>query len=348
MSSPQPETTAPESKTSEHPTPDAILQLGTAFWASKTLLSAVELGVFTALAERPATVAELAEKLGLHARGARDFLDTLVSLHMLRRDGDRYDNTPETALFLDRAKPSYMGGILEMANARLYGFWGALTTALKTGEPQNEARHHPDYFAEIYRDPARLRGFASAMTAVSMGSAAVIAEKFDWSAVRSFVDVGCAQGAVPFTLARRHPHLTGIGFDLPQIGPIFEEFTTQWRERVRFAGGDFFADPLPTADVVIFGHILHDWDLAGKKKLLRKAYEALPAGGYVIVYDEIIDNDRSQNAFGLLMSLNMLIETPGGFDYTVADGTGWIVEAGFREVSHVPLAGPTSMLVGRK
>jgi hypothetical protein len=331
-------------------TPEHIMQLGLGFWASKTLLSAVELGVFSALANAPADLPTLQGKLGLHPRAARDFLDTLVALKLLERQDGIYSNTVETDLFLDRAKPSYIGGVMEMANARLYGFWGSLTEALRTGEHQNEAKHGTDFFAATYADPERLRGFATAMSAVSAGPARLIAEKFDWGSYQTFMDLGAAQGMVPVTLAREHAHLTGIGFDLPQVQPVFEAFVAQQglADRVRFQAGDFFKDELPKADVIVMGHILHDWDLAAKKMLLKKSFDALPAGGAVIVYDAVIDDDRRENAFGLLMSLNMLIETTGGFDYTGAECQTWMREAGFAETRVEPLAGPDSMVIGMK
>ncbi len=331
-------------------TPEHILQLGLGFWASKTLLSAVELGVFSELAKAPADLPTLQKNLGLHRRSAGDFLDALVALKLLNRADGLYSNSAETNLFLDRAKPSYVGGVLEMANARLYGFWGSLTDALRTGEHQNEARHDVDVFGATYADPARLKSFLAAMSSVSSAPANAIAEKFDWKGYSSFADVGAAQGMVPVTLARRHPHLSGIGFDLPQVQPIFEEFVARngLADRVRFCAGDFFRDPLPMAEVIVMGHILHDWDLAAKKALLRKAYDALPDDGAVIVYDAIIDDDRRENAFGLLMSLNMLIETTGGFDYTGADCQDWMYEAGFRDMRIEHLAGPESMVVGYK
>jgi precorrin-6B methylase 2 len=332
-------------------TPEQILQVGFGFWGSKTLLSAIELGVFSELTGGSASEEDLRTRLGLHERSSRDFLDALVALGMLQRGPDGYSNTPATDLFLDRAKPSYVGGILEMANARLYGFWGSLTEALRTGELQNEAKGGgEDLFAALYKDPDRLRGFLAGMTGISVGAALAIAEKFPWERYQTFCDVGAAQGAVPVHVALRHAHLTGIGFDLPQVGPIFEDFVASFglQDRVRFAGGDFFADPLPSADVLVMGHILHDWGMEDKRKLLRKAHDALPDGGALIVYEAIIDDERRESAFGLLMSLNMLIETREGFDYTGADCCGWMAEAGFRE-SHVqPLAGPDSMVVGIK
>ena len=330
--------------------PDAILQLGLGFWGSKTLLSAVELGLFTALAEGPLDLATLTARLKLHPRAARDFLDALVALGMLERSGGRYANTPATGSFLDRRKPAYLGGILEMANARLYPFWGALTEALRTGEPQNEAKQGRDLFDELYNDPTALAEFLKAMTGLSLGSARAIAGTFPWAGSRSFVDIGTAQGALAATLAKAHPHLTGIGFDLPAVRPHFEAFVADHglSSRLSFQGGDFFVDPLPAADVIVMGHVLHDWGLEKKHQLIGKAHRALPAGGSLIVYETIIDDDRRKNAFGLLMSLNMLIETREGFDYTAADCIGWMKQAGFAETRVEPLAGPESMVIGIK
>jgi len=332
-------------------TPDQIMQLGLGFWGSKTLLSAIELGVFSTLASGPAGEEDLRRRLDLHERSSRDFLDALVALGMLERGPRGYRNTAATDFFLDRAKPSYVGGLLEMANARLYGFWGSLTEALHTGELQNEAKGGgEDLFAALYADPDRLRGFVAAMSAISAGAALAIAQKFPWDRHHTFCDVGSAQGAVPVHVALAHRHLTGIGFDLAPVGPIFEDFVASFglEERVRFVAGDFFADPLPAADVLVMGHILHDWGMDDKLKLLRSAHDTLPDGGALIVYDAIIDDERRENAFGLLMSLNMLIETREGFDYTGADCRGWMAEVGFRESYVEPLVGPDSMVVAVK
>jgi hypothetical protein len=334
-----------------HPSPERILQTGFAYWPSKVLLTAVELGVFTELAKGPGSFDALSRRLGLHPRSARDFLDTLVALGFLSRAGDRYGNTAETDLFLDRGKPSYIGGILEMSNQRLYGFWNHLTQALRTGEPQNEVRGGgPGLFDQLYADPARLKQFLAAMTGISRGANMAIAQRFPWSQYKTFVDVGTAQGDLAAQVALANPHLRGMGFDLPQVGPIFQDYVTALgiADRVRFEAGSFFEVPLPKADVVMMGHILHDWDLPTKQMLVKKAFDAVPAGGALIVYESIIDDDRSTNAFGLMMSLNMLIETPGGFDYTGADCAAWMREAGFSTTRVEPLVGPDSMVVGIK
>lgn len=331
-------------------TPAGILELGLGFWASKTLLSAIELGVFTELAKQPMDCQQLTEKLGLHSRSSRDFFDALVALGMLKRDNGLYSNTAETDFFLDRSKPTYAGGMLEMANARLYGFWGALTEALRSGEPQNEIKRGQNLFDALYSDPARLRLFLQGMSGISMGAARAIAAKFPWGDYKTFLDIGCAQGCLPVQVALVHPHIFGGGFDLPAVQPVFEEYVAAQglSSRLRFHVGDFTRDPLPSADVLVFGHILHDWNLEEKRLLIGKAYEALPSGGAVIIYEALIDDDRRSNAFGLLMSLNMLIETSDGFDYTGADCSGWLRDAGFRETRVEHLVGPDSMVIGIK
>jgi hypothetical protein len=333
------------------PTPDQILQTGLAFWASKTLLSAVEMEVFTELAKHPQDLETLTGRLGLHPRSSRDFLDALVALGFLERDGGIYSNTPSTDLFLDKHKPSYIGGMLEMANRRLFLHWNKLTTALRTGEPQGEGGPNAaDTFASLYADPERLKVFLRAMTGVSRGANMAIAAKFPWANYKTVADAGPAQGDLLVQVALKNPNLSGIGMDLPEVAPVFEEYVEAngLSSRLRFQAGSFFNEPLPKAEVIMMGHILHDWDLEEKRMLIAKAYEAIPEGGALMVYDAMIDDDLRKNAFGLLMSLNMLIETPGGFDYTGADCMGWMRDAGFSQTRIEHLVGPDSMVVGIK
>lgn len=341
-----------DKRMSGQPSPEHILQIGLGFFASKTLLSAVEMEVFTEIAAKPADLETLQGRLRLHPRSAKDFLDALVALGFLQRENGTYRNTPATDLFLDKNKPSYIGGILEMANLRLFRFWDSLTEALRTGQLQNEAKNgEMPFFEALYADPQRLKNFLKAMSGLSRGSNLAIAAKFPWSSYQSVLDLGTAQGDTIVQITKAHPHLTGIGFDLPEVGPIFEEYVEDngLSSRVKFVSGSFFSDPLPVgSDVITMGHILHDWSLEEKKSLIAKAYAALPPGGAFLVYESLIDDDRSQNAFGLLMSLNMLIETPGGFDYTGADCQGWMKEAGFRQTRVEHLVGPESMVVGIK
>jgi ketosteroid isomerase-like protein/SAM-dependent methyltransferase len=328
-----------------------IIQLGLGFWPARVVQSAVELGVFTELAVAPGNGSELSERLGLHPRGTRDFLDTLVSLGLLAREGDRYRNTAAAASFLDRATPeTYLGGILELAGELWYPSWGRLTTALRTGEPQNNTGEgDTDSFGVLYADPDRARRFGRAMAAGAAASAGALADRLRWEEVRTVVDIGCSAGALLATVLTRHSHLTGVGFDLAPVGPGFEETAKEFglAGRMSFMAGDFFADALPAADVLVLGHVLHDWDLATKRTLLRKAREALAPGGRVVIYDTLIDDDRRERTQSLLMSLHMLLESPGGFDYTEADCLAWLAEAGFRDCSVEHLAGPDYLVTGR-
>jgi hypothetical protein len=327
---------------------DRFVQLGLGFWSAKVLLTAVELGVYSVLAaEGPADATTLAARLGLHPRGARDFFDSQVALGLLERTAGVYANTRDADLYLDRAKDTYIGGLLEIAQEQWYGSWGNLTEALRTGKPQNNLGAG-DPFAALYADPEVASRFQKAMTGGSMAASQALAKTFPWHKYGSVVDVGCSEGILLNTVLTAHPHLSGTGMDLPPVGADFDRTVKRagLAARMRFVPGDFFTDPLPAAEVVVFGRVLHDWDLATKRMLLRKAYEALPPGGAVVVYEAMIDDDRRRNVFGLLTSLHMLLESPGGFDYTSADCRGWMTEAGFAECVTVPLDGPVSMVVG--
>ena len=336
-------------------TPQRILEVGIGFWPAKVLLSAVELGLFSALGASSRTAEELRVILGLDPRAVPDFPDALVALGFLERDGlgaaARYRNTPESAAFLDRRSPRYVGGFLEMANARLYPFWGDLTEALRTGKPQNELkRTGTSMFAELYRDPRRLEQFMDAMGGISAGTFAAFAEKFDFSSYRTLCDVGGATGLLSCLVAAQHEHLRCTTLDLAVVTPIAERriAAAGLGDRVRARAIDFFAEPLPKADVVTMGMILHDWNLEKKLHLIRVAYDALPAGGALVAIEHLIDDARRKNAFGLMMSLNMLIEFGDAFDFTGADFREWCTETGFRSVEILPLAGPACAAIARK
>ncbi|GAB3435957.1 methyltransferase [Flindersiella endophytica] len=330
-----------------------VVHTGLGFWDAGVLMSAVQLGVFADLARRPdATLDELTERLGLHPRGARDFLDALVALRLLEREGGRYRNTAAAGTYLDPAKPeSDVSGFLGFVHGRFYQTWADLPQALLTGEPQSDiTAGGMDAFKALYADPERVRRFQRAMHGASLGAKLVLSEKFPWDKYHTVADIGSVAGPLLIRLASRHRHLRGIGFDLPPVQPWFEEAVTEagLASRLRFQAGDFFTHPLPSADVIVLGHVLHDWDLSTKKTLLGKAFAALPPGGAVLVYDGMIDDDRRENIHGLLTSLHMLLVSPGGYDYTSADCLGWLRETGFEACYAERLAGPESMVVGHK
>jgi hypothetical protein len=331
------------------------MEVGLGFFPAKTLLSAVDLGLFTKLGSDSITGRELQERLGLSDRANPDFFDALVALKFLDRDGDgpeaRYRNTPETAVFLDRSKPDYIGGVLEMANARLYGFWGDLTEGLRTGRAQNEIKHTGvPVFQELYSQPERLEQFMDAMTGLSAANFTALAEKFDFSRYQTLCDVGGATGQLSMIVARRHPHLRCLTTDMPVVTAIAERkiAAAGLTDRVSARSVDIFSEPLPCADVITMGMILHDWNLEKKMRLIQAAYDALPAGGAFVVIETLIDDARRENVFGLMMSLNMLVEFGDAFDYTAADFSRWCRQVGFRETEVIPLAGPASAGVAYK
>jgi len=335
--------------------PSHIMQTATAFFASKVLLTAVGMDLFTTLGDSRLSAARLGEALSLHPRGWYDFFDALVALGFLEREGDgpegRYKNTPQTAAFLNKKSPRYIGGLAEMLNSRLFGFWNDLGTALRSGKPQNETRHGgKPIFEALYANPAALVQFLDAMTGFQAANFELLAQQFDFTRYKTVCDVGGALALLSRIVGARHPHLSFTSFDLPPVMPLAQKHISEagMQGRITAVAGDFFQEDLPKADVVTMGNILHDWNLEKKKTLIAKAYAALPSGGALIVIENIIDDARRENAFGLLMSLNMLIEFGDAFDYTGADFRAWCGHAGFARFDFIRLAGPTSAAIAYK
>jgi len=335
--------------------PSKIMQIGMGFWASKTLLTAVNMSLFTYLAKGELSANKIQNKLGLHNRSLYDFLDTLVALGFLNRSGLKenaiYSNAADAELFLDKNKPSYIGGILEMSNNRLYPFWADLEEGLKTGKPQNETKNGgKSVFEAIYADEDTLREFLKAMGGVQMGNFITFANSFDFSPYHTLCDIGGSGADLSIHVVKNNEHMRCISYDLPPINPVATEnvYKMGLSDKITIRSGDFFEDDFPKADVITMGNILHDWGTDEKKVLIKKAYDALPKGGALIVIENIIDDERNKNAFGLMMSLNMMIETEGGFDFTAEDFEGWAKEAGFSSVSVMPLTGPSSAVIAIK
>lgn len=339
----------------QHVDASRIMQVGMGFWTSKALLTAVNLELFTHLSQGPLTGQDIQQRLDLHERALYDFLDALVALGFLKRTGVRetavYSNTCESGLFLDKNKLSYMGGILEMSNDRLYPFWQHLEEALKTGRPQNELKtSDKPAFEAIYSDQDKTRAFIKAMGAIQMQNFMALATQFDFSPYQTHCDVGGSGGYLSVQIAMNHSHMNCISYDLECVTPIAEEYIDHMglTDRVTAQSGDFMEQDLPQADVITMANVLHDWGEQDKTLLIQKAYDALPAGGALVIIENIIDDDRKENAFGLLMSLNMLIETPEGFDFSAADFEGWARQIGFTDISTLPLNAPSSAVIAIK
>ncbi|MDA2812988.1 methyltransferase [Nocardiopsis sp. RSe5-2] len=323
--------------------PGRILELAMAFYGSRARMAAVELDLFTRVARGPATADELCADLGIHPRGGEDFLDALVALDLLEREDGRYRCTPESAAHLDAAAPGYVGGYARLADAALYPLWGRLTEALRTGRPQVP---EDPAFLQGYRDPDLADRFMGAMDAVNAEAARAIAAGLDWSGVEVVADFGGARGNLAAGLVRAHPHLKAVCVDLPETAPLFERHMDRLGTtgQVAFHAADLLADPLPRADAVVLGHMLHYFGDGDRTELLRRAAGAVGPSGAVLVYDRMIGGDRRGPALSLLGSLNMLLSSDGGREYTVDECRGWMEEAGLR-VERVGPAGPLDTLV---
>lgn len=188
------------------------------------------------------------------------------------------------------------------------------------------------------------------MSGIQGGDFMMLVKKFNFSNYKTLADIGGADGFLSPLTAMHHPQIKCITFDLPPVAPLAEAKLKQFNvaDRVTAASGDFEKDDLPSAEIISMGNILHGLDEEGKMKLLKKEYNALPDNGVFIAIENIIDNDRDKNTFGLLMSLNMLIESGDAFDYTFTDFEKWARQTGFARTELSSLAGSTSAAVAYK
>lgn len=324
---------------------EAILRLGNAFCESQALLTAAELDVFGALHGRPATAGEVAAGLGLPGRGVRDLLDLLTGLGLLVREGGHYRNSAAADAHLVPGRAEYVGGFLRGARANLYPVWGGLTETLRTGEPRTGAAE----FAEMFTDPDAVARYAGIQDGVLRPLVSQIVELVDWAARRSVLDVGGCQGTLMAALVHAHAGLEGHVFDLPGMRPVFDERmrATGAGDRVRFHAGDFFADPLPAADVVVLGHVLHNWDLGRREHLVRSAFAALPPGGLLVVHDRMLDDEKPV-VDNLVASLMMALVTQEGAEYPVSELVELAGGAGFGSVTSHPLGTNETLVICEK
>ncbi|MGI5171063.1 methyltransferase [Spirillospora sp. CA-253888] len=329
--------------------PEPLIGMSTRDCAAKVLHSAVTLGVFGALAQGAADADQAAERIGLHPRMAADFLDALAGLGLLERSDGRYRNAPVAQEYLVPGTPAYLGGFIELTNETLYGTWEKLTDALRTGEPQRLDPDKGGFVGRRHEDPEKMKRFLTGLDAYSDRLGEEIARRGEWSRHRSFVDLGGARGNLAAVLVRAHPHLEATCFDLERTRPLFTEHVTGLglADRISFAGGDFFTDPLPEADVVVLGRILHGFETERRRALLRRVFDAVRPGGTVLIYDRMLDDDRSDPR-RLLSSLHMRLVSPAGSEYRAADCLTWLAEAGFADAAAEPMAGAQTLVVAHR
>jgi SAM-dependent methyltransferase len=309
-----------------------LLRFGNLFCDAQALLTAVRFDLFTVLHEGPADPEAIRRRLGLHGRGLADFLNLLVALDLLEYEDGRYRNTPAADRYLVAGAPEDVSGFLRGAGINLYPVYADLTEAVRTGRPQAVGD-----FESMLDDPIAVGHFVRMMDGLTRRLLEELTRAVDWSGRRSVVDLGGCRGSLAAHLVENVPGLAGHVYDRPQIEPFFDELMAErgLTGRVTFHPGDFFREPVPSGDVLIYGHILHDWDPGRRALLLRKAYDALHPGGLLVIYDRMLPAGRD-NVDNLVTSLNMLLVTEGGAEYTVPEIEEQASAAGFASTSHRP------------
>ncbi|KAA6212581.1 methyltransferase domain-containing protein [Streptomyces albofaciens JCM 4342] len=325
--------------------PLPLMQLATGFWAFKTLATADELGLFGMLDRLGGgTVEECAEELEIGTRPAGMLLTGCAALDLLERRGDgRFVNSALADAYLVPGRPYHFSGWLRMLDQRLYPGWGRLGEAVRTNRPTT---WDPDKQLHLFdtEDPGLLSVFWEAMHAVSSWTAQRLGEVVDLTAGTRLLDVGGGSGAYAIELCRQHPGLKATVYDLPKVCPVADRNIADagLADRIGTHPGDFLAEPaLPGGhDVIVLSMILHDWDEDTNRTLLGKCCAALPPGGTLVISELMVDDDLTGPAPAALMSLNMLVETEGGRNYTAAEYSSWLRDAGFSEVCKVPFEAP--------
>jgi len=335
-------------------TPVPLMQLATAFWGFKTLAAAQELDLFTHVSiSGPCTCEELSQWLRIDRRPAEMLLTGCAALGLLEKDGGRYYNSPLAAKFLVRGTPYFFGGFVEMLDKRLYPGWDKLLEALRTNRPTT---WDPDRQKSLFEaeDPAMLATFWEAMHSLSTFTARVLAEAIDFSPFSRLLDIGGGSAAFDIELCRRYPQLQASVYDLPFVTGIAAHKIADagLPDRIATVPGDFFTDSTyPEGhDVILLSMIMHDWDEARDREILRKCYQALPSGGAVIISGLLVNDEKSGPPPAALMSLNMLIETEGGRNYTPAEYSAWLDALGYRDIHTVwfEAAGANGAVIGYK
>jgi hypothetical protein len=328
----------------------SVIEVNTAYTRAKVLQSAVEIGLFELLAGGARTEPEIRAELDLHERLTGDFLDALTAMGFLLREGGAFGNSPLAQTYLVAGEQNYVGGTVARAATHNYAMWGRLTEALRDGKAKSAGVAGPDAFRQTYQNPEQARRFLAHMDANNSFVAGGLAESVPWQDYDSFLDLGGARGNVAAELVRLRPHLRGGVFDLPDIEPYFaEHMRALGTDRVRFHGGDFFAGGLPGTDVAIFGHVLHDWAPEIRAKLLKIAFDAVNPGGLVVVYDQMIDDERF-DVSRILQSINVRLVRDGGSEFTASELRGWAEDAGFAYLRTVSLhtVGKDSVFIAQK
>jgi 3-hydroxy-5-methyl-1-naphthoate 3-O-methyltransferase len=341
--------------------PDPIFQILTGFWASKALMSAVELGLFTKLSGgKQMMLKELQQALEMEARPTDVFTSALASLGLLqvtKKDyGERlFANSPVSEMFLDKSKESYMGDIISMFDKRLYKAWHKLVESLQTNKPVNAADGGG---AESIFDQAKskqaveeIQKFTHAMHGVSIGPAMQLPKVYDFSKHSRMMDIGGGSGVYAIQVVKANPHMIATVIDLEAVCQVAEQYIKSYNleDKIKTKPLDFFKEDIPKGyNVAFLSLILHDYSEEKGIGLLKKIYDGLANDGVVVISEWLLNDEKTGPAASALMGLNMIVETYGGKNYSYAEIVDMLNQAGFKRTEKRPLAGPAEIVIGYK
>ncbi|MBV8896173.1 MAG: hypothetical protein JO051_06665 [Acidobacteriaceae bacterium] len=318
-----------------HADPAAILDLIQAFRRSKTMFTAVGLGIFDQLEEEPRTSDALATALHVNASALKRLLNGCVSLKLLRRDADVYHNTPAASRFLVSNSPDTLSGYIRYSDESLWALWSHLDDAVREGANRwTQAFGSRDaLFDHYFRDDDAARSFLGGMHGLGQIGSRLIVRAFDLSRFHRMVDLGGATGHMAIAACEAYPELRATVLDLPKVERFAKPHieTSSVADRVQFVAGDFFAQDLPPGDLYTLGRILHDWDERKIAALLEKISRSLAPGGGLLIAETLMDNDQSGPVYTLMQDLNMLVCTDGR-ERTASEYSALLESYGFQQV----------------
>ena len=321
-------------------TPDRILEIATGFQLSKILFAAVELDIFSILGTRGLTVGEIASACKLPVRSLQRLLNGAVFLGLIRHTKGTYRNSSLSTKYLVRGKPEYMGDLVRAYNLMLYGRWERLEEIIRKNTYDPIMRPKKDTRVNVPIDPEIARQAMMAQHNYSVKPAEELARNFDFSKYRMLLDLGGGSGILSIMAAKRNRKLHAVVFDIPPVCSIAEEIIAKYglSGRVKTCPGNILEDSFPSgADVIVISGVLDGYNEENCRKLIRKAYEYLPAGGAIILKEAILHDDRMGPMFPVVFSLSLLIETEWGDARSRGEMTQWLREAGFRKITYKPL-----------
>lgn len=324
--------------------PNKILELTRGAWKTQVLYTAVKLDVFTIISQGTETAKDIADKIGSTEDALERLLNACISLGLLSKKNDRYADTPESEEFLVKGKPHYLGDLVTMIGGDLYMLWGELADVVKEGT----SRHR---LSERMKSPEEAKGFTRAMHNNAMAPARTMAEKIDFSGYKKLLDIGGGSGAYSIAITEKFPGIHATIYELPNVVSVAKDYIAEAQaDRVDTIEGDFHTDGLPSDyDTALISQILHSYSPETCKEIISKAYNTLSDGGMLIINEFLLDDDKTGPEYSVLFSLNMLLESRGkGSSYTFSEISDWLREAGFKNISKVPLAGPHIAITAKK